>query len=60
MAEHGREFFTGRPIWKDVNGQSTANHPEGYDRSVDGATGALLWSHPMIDDVSMEAAGFWD
>jgi hypothetical protein len=58
LKEHGREFFTGRPIWK-VNGQSSTNHPEDYVRAVDGATGGLFWNHTMIEDAVWETEAFW-
>lgn len=58
LKEHGREFFTGRPIWQ-VNGQSSTNHPEDYVRVVDGATGGLFWSHAMVDDTVWETEAFW-
>ncbi|KXX81133.1 hypothetical protein MMYC01_204082 [Madurella mycetomatis] len=59
LTEHGREFFTGRPIWR-VGGQSSINHPEGYLRSVDGATGGLYWGHPMVEDTVWETGGLWE
>ncbi|KAL2186572.1 hypothetical protein L209DRAFT_731432 [Thermothelomyces heterothallicus CBS 203.75] len=58
FTEHGREFFTGRPIW-NVGGRLTTEHPEGYVRRVDGATGALYWSNGMGNDVVWETVGFW-
>lgn len=59
LTVHGREFFTGRPIWR-VSGQSSMNHPEGYLRSVDGATGGLYWGHPMVEDAVWETGGLWE
>jgi len=58
LKEHGREFFTGRPIWK-VNGQSSTNHPENYVRAVDGTTGGLFWSHTMVEDAVWETEALW-
>jgi hypothetical protein len=59
LTEHGREFFTGRPIWR-TGGVSSTDHPEGYVRSVDGATGAVYWSHPAEEGVVWETTAFWE
>ena len=59
LTEHGREFFTGRPIWR-TGGVSSTDHPEGYVRSVDGATGAVYWSHPAEEGVEWETTAFWE
>jgi hypothetical protein len=59
LTEHGREFFSGRPIWK-LDGQSVGDHPEGYLRAVHAATGALYWNHEQAEDVVWETPGFWE
>ena len=58
LQEHSREFFSGRPVWQ-VDGAST-DHPGGYQRSVDAATGALKWTrgeHP--EKIVFETQHFW-
>ncbi|RSL61279.1 hypothetical protein CEP54_006328 [Fusarium duplospermum] len=52
-----REFFTGRPIWEGEGGSFPA-HPGGYRRSVDAATGALMWTH-QESPTKMETGSFW-
>ncbi|KAL2693749.1 hypothetical protein Neosp_000312 [[Neocosmospora] mangrovei] len=52
-----REFFTGRPIWEGEEG-SFPSHPGGYRRSVDAATGALMWTHKE-SPTKMETGSFW-
>lgn len=58
LTEHGREFFTGRPIWK-VDGQSRGNHPEGYVRMVDATSGALYWALEVLEGTVWETGAFW-
>lgn len=53
-----REFFNGRPIWK-VEGQNYANHPGGYERLVDGTSGALKWRHEEDPEEVEETGPFW-
>ena len=36
------QFYSGRPTWK-VNGVKQVDHPSGYQRSVDVATGSMMW-----------------
>lgn len=59
LTEHRREFFTGRPIWR-VDGQSSADHPEGYVRLVHAATGGLYWGHELVEDTVWETDAFWE
>ncbi|EWZ77924.1 hypothetical protein FOXG_21397 [Fusarium oxysporum f. sp. lycopersici 4287] len=43
LAPCSREYYTGVPIWKAANGQRQKSHPLGYQRTVDGSTGAVVW-----------------
>ncbi|RSL99753.1 hypothetical protein CEP52_009560 [Fusarium oligoseptatum] len=52
-----REFFTGRPIWEGEGG-CFPTHPGGYQRSVDAATRALMWTHEE-SPTKMETGSFW-
>lgn len=58
LREHSREFFSGRPVWR-VNGVSFGDHPGGYQRSVDSATGPLRWTHEEYPDIIAETLPFW-
>lgn len=58
LREYSREFFSGRPVWR-VNGVSFSAHPGGYQRSVDSATGSLIWTHEEYMDVTAETLPFW-
>ena len=58
LAEHGREFFTGKPIWK-FDGKSQLNHPGGYIRAIDESNGALKWVHEEDPEVTWETGEFW-
>ena len=59
LHEHSREFFTGRPVWR-VDGVNLVNHPEGYERSADAVTGALIWTHEDFPgDAVVETGHFW-
>lgn len=58
LHEHSREFFSGRPIWRH-NGLNYGNHPGGYQRMVDAATGSLLWTHEDHSEVTPETWVFW-
>ncbi|TQV95309.1 hypothetical protein IF1G_06296 [Cordyceps javanica] len=54
-----REFYSGRPIWSlnEANRYQT-EHPYGYQRSVDQATGALKWTHAQYPDC-FESSEVW-
>ncbi|POR39747.1 Uncharacterized protein TPAR_00065 [Tolypocladium paradoxum] len=57
LTADSREFYNGRPIWR-VDGVKHGKHPAGYERSVDGATGALKWTNEEYPEV-METWPFW-
>jgi len=67
LTEYKREFFTGCPIWRGVDGQSHADHnhhhhPEGYVRSVHAATGRLYWGQEreLLGGIVWETDAFWE
>ncbi|QUC23420.1 uncharacterized protein UV8b_07661 [Ustilaginoidea virens] len=55
-----RQFYNGRPLW-DVPGtrQYTSTPPYDYRRSVDGATGCLIWVNSEGTDFFAESTAIW-
>lgn len=60
-----RHFFNGRPVWKDKHDRLTYDHPLGFTRDVDSATGAFYWEYqgnPVVTNGSWiwDSVLFWD
>lgn len=56
------QWYNGRPLWAVPDTrpvQYTSNEPSGFQRSVDAATGALIWTHPLVEATGRETRAVW-
>lgn len=57
-----RQWYNSRPLWAVPDTrlvQYTSNQPSGFQRSVDAATGALIWTYPLVEATGRETRAVW-